>query len=292
MLTQLAKARYISDNICLAMPNGQKLPITGDCQAYIVCEYNTESVRRCPGGTLFDPITHVCNWAFMVHCGQTPTLAPSWQPPTPAPVPVTTARPIVTTNPPYIPTNPPYIPTNPPYIPTAPTPNPTTVQTTTVRPTTTVPPPVTTVVSVVPPENSPYPYCDSDGFYFLPHPSACESYYICAYGMLVLHSCGQGVYWNTETNQCDFPANTNCTNLPNPAKPEDSTPSAGTTASSKLPNCHGPDIFYPSTEDCAKYYICIGSSPILMSCPANYLWNADTSQCLQPERARCSSLIV
>lgn len=218
------------------MPNGQKLPITGDCQAYIVCEYNTESVRRCPGGTLFDPITHVCNWAFMVHCGQTPTLAPSWQPPTPAPVPVTTARPIVTTNPPYIPTNPPYIPTNPPYIPTAPTPNPTTVQTTTVRPTTTVPPPVTTVVSVVPPENSPYPYCDSDGFYFLPHPSACESYYICAYGMLVLHSCGQGVYWNTETNQCDFPANTNCTNLPNPAKPEDSTPSAGTTASSKLPS--------------------------------------------------------
>ncbi|XP_058838639.1 probable chitinase 10 isoform X2 [Topomyia yanbarensis] len=273
LFIHLTTARFMSDNICLAMPNGQKLPVTGDCGSYIVCEYNTQSIRHCASGTLFDPVTHVCNWASMVRCGETPTLPPTWISSSQAPI--VTPRPI-TTIPPA--TNPP--PTNPP--PTNPT---TKAPVTTIRTTTTTLAPVTSS----PPNNNPYPQCASDGFYFIPHPSACESYYICAYGMLILHSCGQGVYWNTDTNQCDFPYNTNCSNLPNPAKPETSTPSIGTTTASTLPNCRGTEIFHPSIEHCAKYYICIGSSPILMSCPSDYLWNPAISQCDRPENTRCAT---
>ncbi|XP_065085722.1 probable chitinase 10 [Ochlerotatus camptorhynchus] len=272
------------------MPNGQKLPVTNDCSSYIVCEYNSQSVRTCPNGLLFDPIIQVCNWAAMVKCGQTPTVPEVWKPSTTstvnipsAPTPsYTTVRPIQTTTPP-------------------PTTTRTTTRTTrTTTTTTTRPPPTTTspattrattITTSRVPESSPYPQCTSDGFYFIPHPSACESYYICAYGMLILHSCGQGVYWNSESNQCDFPERTNCSNLPNPAKPETSTPSIGTTTVSKLPNCRSTEIFHPSIEDCSKYYICIGSAPILMSCPSDYLWNSDISQCDRPEQAHCATSI-
>ncbi|XP_058458071.1 probable chitinase 10 [Malaya genurostris] len=268
LLIQLISARFISDNICLAMPNGQKLPVTDDCSSYIVCEYNVQSIRHCASGTLFDPLMQVCNWASMVRCGETPTLPPMWF--------STTKSSINTPDP-----SPP--PTNPPQ-----------TKSTTKAPTSTIPTTATTRTTLAPttsspPSQNPYPQCASDGFYFIPHPSACESYYICAYGMLILHSCGQGVYWNTDTNQCDFPANTNCSNLPNPAKPETSTPSIGTTTASKLPNCRGSEIFHPSIEHCGKYYICIGSSPILMSCPKDYLWNPTISQCDRPENTRCAT---
>ncbi|XP_001655681.2 probable chitinase 10 [Aedes aegypti] len=282
LLMHLTAARFVSDNICLAMPNGQKLPVTDDCSSYIVCDNNAQSIKHCPNGLLFDPQVQVCNWASMVKCGQTPTVPEPWRP--------------VTTSTVHIPTAPTPSPTTPRPVQTTTAPTTTTTRATTTT-TTTAPPPTTTTVAptrtttTTPrvPENNPYPQCTSDGFYFIPHPSACESYYICAYGMLILHSCGQGVYWNSDTNQCDFPERTNCSNLPNPAKPETSTPSIGTTTPSKLPNCRSSEIFHPSIEDCSKYYICIGSSPILMSCPSDYLWNADISQCDRPEQARCAT---
>ncbi|XP_040164214.1 probable chitinase 10 [Anopheles arabiensis] len=297
-------ARFISDNICLAMPNGQKLPITDDCGSYIVCEYNVQKVQRCAYGTLFDPISMVCNWASFVKCGQTPSLPPiilapsstsvaiptTFKPPAGFPSIPTAPTPLPTTVTVRTTTNNPY---EPPYIPTAPTASPTlrppvvVTSIPTIRPTTTTRPVITTTPPFKPPMN-PYPFCTPEEFSFIAHPTACESYYICAYGKLILHSCGHGVYWNTATNQCDFPENTDCTNLPNPAAPETSTPSAETTTISSTPDCYGSNIFYPNYNDCSQYYICIGLQPILMSCPTSYLWNSKTSQCDQPGNAVCA----
>ncbi|XP_050094295.1 probable chitinase 10 [Anopheles aquasalis] len=307
LLLNAVSARFISDNICLAMPNGQKLPITDDCSSYIVCEYNVQKIQRCTAGTLFDPVAMVCNWASFVKCGQTPSLPPVYVPqvptaptaPTQAPwIPPVTVSPIQT-----IPTAPTPWPTagttkpSPPpiQIPTAPTPRPTApppaVMTTvpTIRPTTTT----TTKRPTTPPafstpNKNPYPYCTADEFSFIGHPTSCESYYICAYGKLILHSCGNGVYWNTATNQCDFPQNTDCTNLPNPAAPETSTPSIETTTVASIPDCLGSDIFHPNYSDCGKYFICIGLHPILMSCPSSYLWNDKLSQCDLPANTVCA----
>ncbi|XP_035903427.1 mucin-2-like [Anopheles stephensi] len=314
-----ASARFISDNICLAMPNGQKLPVTDDCAAYIVCEYNVQKIQHCAFGTLFDPYAMVCNWASFVKCGQTPSLPPSSAvvaqsttsspiPTAPTPVSTTSFKPPIPTAPtpaqtitlqtstgfPSIPTAPTAPPTTqPPYIPTAPTAPPTSrlpvvvTSLPTIRPTTAPRPMITTAPPFYPPAN-PYPFCTPDEFSFIAHPSACESYYICAYGKLILHSCGHGVYWNTATNQCDFPENTDCTNLPNPAAPETSTPSAETTTISSTPDCYGSEIFYPNYNDCSQYYICIGLQPILMSCPSNSLWNSKTAQCDLPTKAVCA----
>ncbi|XP_052873512.1 probable chitinase 10 [Anopheles cruzii] len=299
LLINAVSARFISDNICLAMPNGQKLPITEDCGAYIVCEYNVQKIQRCTAGTLFDPVAMVCNWATFVKCGQTPSLPPSFLPPSspaiptaPTPPPripstVTPANPTFFPNIPTVPTAAPTAPAanpgQPPFVPTAPTARPTASSTS--RPTTTL----RTTMATPPPSNlNPYPYCTPDEFSFIAHPSACESYYICAYGNLILHSCGNGVYWNTATNQCDFPQNTDCTNLPNPAAPETSTPSIETTTVSSTPDCVGSEIFHPNYADCSKYFICIGLHPILMSCPSSYLWNSKISQCDLPASTECA----
>uniref|UniRef100_A0A182Q3F0 Chitin-binding type-2 domain-containing protein n=1 Tax=Anopheles farauti TaxID=69004 RepID=A0A182Q3F0_9DIPT len=310
LLVSSVSARFISDNICLAMPNGQKLPVTNDCASYIVCEYNTQKIQRCAYGTLFDPISMVCNWAQFVKCGQTPSLPPIILAPTStsaaiptAPTP-TRSTPLYPTAPslgpsfpnvPTAPTAPPTVPTTklplrPPNIPTAPTAPPTPqypAVSTTIQPTRTRAPMMTLAPSFNPPAN-PYPFCTPEEFSFIAHPTSCESYYICAYGKLILHSCGHGVYWNTATNQCDFPEHTDCTNLPNPAAPETSTPSSETTTISSTPDCYGSEIFYPNYNDCTQYYICIGLHPILMSCPADFLWNSKTSQCDSSSKAVCA----
>ncbi|ETN61751.1 hypothetical protein AND_006586 [Anopheles darlingi] len=317
LLLNAVQARFISDNICLAMPNGQKLPITDDCSSYIVCEYNVQKIQRCTAGTLFDPVAMVCNWASFVKCGQTPSLppihvSPPVIPTAPTPPSTGTTRvpwvpgPVTVTPIQTIPTAPtprptmgptpgtPPKPSQPVYIPTAPTARPTTrppiVMTTvpTIRPTTTTTTTTTKRPTFSTPNKNPYPYCTADEFSFIGHPTSCESYYICAYGKLILHSCGNGVYWNTVTNQCDFPQNTDCTNLPNPAAPETSTPSIETTTVSTVPDCLGSDIFHPNYSDCGKYFICIGLHPILMSCPSNYLWNDRLSQCDLPANTVCA----
>ncbi|XP_022221047.2 uncharacterized protein LOC111073164 [Drosophila obscura] len=46
--------------------------------------------------------------------------------------------------------------------------------------------------------------CRHFGAYFLPHPSNCRLYFICAYGHLHRHQCGRGTFWNYEQSECQL----------------------------------------------------------------------------------------
>ncbi|KAH8303532.1 hypothetical protein KR018_000918 [Drosophila ironensis] len=46
--------------------------------------------------------------------------------------------------------------------------------------------------------------CRHYGAYFLPHPTNCRLYFICAYGHLHRHQCGQGTWWNFEASECQL----------------------------------------------------------------------------------------
>lgn len=46
--------------------------------------------------------------------------------------------------------------------------------------------------------------CTRDGFYFGPHPSDCQKYFICANRKIHLHQCGFGIHWNYAHSQCDL----------------------------------------------------------------------------------------
>lgn len=53
-------------------------------------------------------------------------------------------------------------------------------------------------------------YCRHFGAYFLPNPKQCRTYYLCAYGHIHQHSCGQGTLWSYDLQQCVVNHKANC----------------------------------------------------------------------------------
>lgn len=52
--------------------------------------------------------------------------------------------------------------------------------------------------------------CRHFGAYFLPHPSKCRAYILCAYGHIHEHSCGMGTMWNYRKQQCEMSVKAEC----------------------------------------------------------------------------------
>jgi len=52
--------------------------------------------------------------------------------------------------------------------------------------------------------------CRHFGAYFLPHPNNCQLYFICAYGHLHRHQCGEGTLWNYKSSECQLSVNAAC----------------------------------------------------------------------------------
>ncbi|KAH8293920.1 hypothetical protein KR054_006593 [Drosophila jambulina] len=79
--------------------------------------------------------------------------------------------------------------------------------------------------------------CRHYGAYFLPHPTNCRLYFICAYGHLHRHQCGRGTWWNYEASECQLGNEVVCygesrvpellTDVPMSAVEDTTTPSSG-----------------------------------------------------------------
>ncbi|EDW78731.2 uncharacterized protein Dwil_GK12591 [Drosophila willistoni] len=54
--------------------------------------------------------------------------------------------------------------------------------------------------------------CRHFGAYFLPHPTKCQVYFICAYGHLHRHQCGRGTFWNYKQAECQLSGDALCYN--------------------------------------------------------------------------------
>ncbi|XP_037934500.1 uncharacterized protein LOC119668895 [Teleopsis dalmanni] len=52
--------------------------------------------------------------------------------------------------------------------------------------------------------------CRHFGAYFLPHPTNCRKYFICAYGHLHEHHCGRGTLWNYKRMECEISNEAQC----------------------------------------------------------------------------------
>lgn len=46
--------------------------------------------------------------------------------------------------------------------------------------------------------------CTRNGFYYAPHPSDCQKYFICTNREIHVHQCGFGIHWNYIHSQCDL----------------------------------------------------------------------------------------
>ena len=60
-----------------------------------------------------------------------------------------------------------------------------------------------------------------------------------------------------------------------------------------IPECpknHYDDVIYlPSPTDCSKYYVCVHSEPIQMSCPLGLWFDSQLNVCNWPEEVNCNS---
>ncbi|KAL5290931.1 hypothetical protein ACFFRR_010369 [Megaselia abdita] len=145
--------------------------------------------------------------------------------------------------------------------------------------------------------------CLYDGVYFLPHPTACDNYYICSHRSLIAHSCGNGVSWNFQTNQCDISLKAKCYKKEINPEPHAKTTTATTekvtkyvtpekpktTLNEKLPVCPmNVQTYYSHPEDCRKYYICIAGLPVLTTCPDELYWNDKHKFCGLPQYTECN----
>lgn len=121
---------------------------------------------------------------------------------------------------------------------------------------TTVPPTSTTEdaeTTVEPPV-----LCD-EGVAFLPAPQ-CNDYYMCLYGVGILKSCPDGLYWDPRWNICNWDSS-RCDN----GLPES--------------NCSDGVEFLPVESDCTQYIQCVHNSPIQMTCPGYLFWNQPLQRC-------------
>lgn len=123
----------------------------------------------------------------------------------------------------------------------------------------------------------------TSGVHMLPHPNNCQQYVICVSGTEIIHTCGNFTHFNPVALVCDLPELAGC-DVSGGVGP----PSAPLPQEPPVPRCRGDYLFFPSLTDCNRYWMCIGTVPVLMSCPRDFWWNDRISKCDLPTRVVCS----
>ncbi|XP_069674637.1 matrilin-2-like [Periplaneta americana] len=127
---------------------------------------------------------------------------------------------------------------------------------------------------------------------FIPHEKQCHLFYR-------LDMCPTGLLFNTKTQLCDLPSNTNCGPRKTPADHlnVDTNASSGKYVGGECPTLKscppfdpfGPLKFVPHLTDCSLYCGCLKGSEVLYRCPSILHFNPSTSKCDLPSRAGCKS---
>jgi hypothetical protein len=113
--------------------------------------------------------------------------------------------------------------------------------------------------------------CPPDGIHFFPHDDYCDKFIMCFAGFPILMSCADGLYFDRELGQCNFPEYAECDLEVCP--PENDPENI---------------IFLPSDNYCDKYYICYAGEPLPFRCPEGLHFNPLYNTCDFIENANCT----
>ncbi|XP_043210478.1 chondroitin proteoglycan 2-like [Amphibalanus amphitrite] len=143
---------------------------------------------------------------------------------------------------------------------------------------------------------APCPATSPDQQVFVTSNSSCAEFYLCSNGVPHLLVCPGDLYFNPATRRCDYRHNVPC-DLAAPPAAAVSAPAgqrAHHPAVSSAPVCPDPPgrypALFPNPDSCSTYYMCAGTTAVLMPCPEGLLFNNDTWTCDFPSNVVCPEL--
>ncbi|XP_019533670.2 peritrophin-1 [Aedes albopictus] len=133
----------------------------------------------------------------------------------------------------------------------------------------------------------------------LPHPTSCSKFLTCVGNHPVEQDCPAGLHWNVGNSFCDYPRASGCSRgedsdqLDN--RPYNSTAVANSIClpqSSRCPLNSNPsqDVIFLKHRDCRKFYACVSTQQVELSCPPELYWNARACVCDYEVEAECEGM--
>ncbi|KAJ3664242.1 hypothetical protein Zmor_008426 [Zophobas morio] len=130
-----------------------------------------------------------------------------------------------------------------------------------------------------PPTTLPPPTCDgsSTDEIFYPYPGDCTKYWMCTHGDLYLYECPDGLWWDPNTSECEYPGDfcfDGTTPTTNPTTP--------------LVECEEEGSSYlPDPNSCHLFVWCLDGSWYEEECPTGLYYDEDTQKCVPAEESDC-----
>uniref|UniRef100_A0A1W7R8U8 Putative peritrophin-1 n=1 Tax=Aedes albopictus TaxID=7160 RepID=A0A1W7R8U8_AEDAL len=133
----------------------------------------------------------------------------------------------------------------------------------------------------------------------LPHPTSCSKFLTCVGNHPVEQDCPAGLHWNVENSFCDYPRASGCSRGEDSdqldSRPFNSTAVANSIClpqSSRCPLNSNPsqDVIFLKHRDCRKFYACVSTQQVELSCPPELYWNARACVCDYEVESECEGM--
>ncbi|XP_011208088.2 protein obstructor-E [Bactrocera dorsalis] len=125
-------------------------------------------------------------------------------------------------------------------------------------------------------------YDSPDSIVYAPSQTSCTKYFVCMNGQPQNQTCVGGLQFNAVSNQCDRPANANCTIAAIP-KSRSSQTAAQIAPRMVDINCPSVGIQQIAHQNLNQYYMCVNGKGALMTCAANLFFDKDMGACRRKE---------
>ncbi|XP_055626064.1 uncharacterized protein LOC129768434 [Toxorhynchites rutilus septentrionalis] len=118
----------------------------------------------------------------------------------------------------------------------------------------------------------------------IPHPTSCSKFLTCVGSQPVEQDCPAGLEWNESATLCDYRRAAKCTRPPNSKQHFNASllsRSQCMSESNSCPVATSPDdqVVFMKHHNCRKFYACVATHPVELSCPHNLYWNSQECVC-------------